>query len=152
MTYMGPMVCMSHREYRYISLTITDGLEEQILDEWEQQDDEEIRRYSEIGKAWNYRHKHPPPPPVMDGGHLYQDPGTKPPPTKGDIAQIKNDLQHISAHWRFERTVYENSHHSHFHRIIHLFAGIDDYGVVKQVSVHSDGSLSVTQAHDFESG
>jgi hypothetical protein len=85
------------------------------------------------------------------GNHLY-DQNILPPPTINDIAHIAHETHQT---WRFERTVHQNEHRRNrrrgiYHRIVHLFVRVDDYGQVVDVSsivISVDALLIIVAAH-----
>lgn len=132
----------------------TATLENEIITNYQANDGLDIARFEEIGQEWQRRynwHAHPRPSGGRATGHTYVDTRGPPkhplpPPTTADTGMVNTILPHQGSRWKFEKTVYQNPHHGplNFRRIIHLFARIDDYGQIQDVSARCHRCKAVT--------
>jgi hypothetical protein len=139
-----------------VMLTHPDELIREIVINYCSNVDQDITRFKAIGKEWQKRYEwvtHGRPTSIPATDHMFDIYNSRPPQSIHDEAYVRSIIPY-GAQWKFEKTIYQNQHvpvgqDQWLRRIVHLFARINDYGQIEDVSTNIWGSQKHRSAADW---
>lgn len=128
-------------------LTINTDFDQYSVEQWLRL--QELNDIVAIGELYKPVHL-----PANQADHRYQL-DARPSPTLGDMDEVAQTMQDLlednadGTQWLFERTIYQGRHHQDYQRIVHLFARVDEFGILQDVcSNHFMTAVMSTNEHN----